>query len=155
MLPQLEEKIYSLVPELKCQCRKWKFYCAVIRKYNCSTCKKEWMHGNSWIPTFCSACAKEEWVCQFCGEAPEIHPHHWLPLLAEKHKWYWIWYDWQLLAYINDEYWYQPEITSFYWDFAWLWDAGEDTVTLPKYDFKKPLSEQSEEFRTWLLENIK
>ena len=94
-LPQLEEKIYSLVPELK--------YSMV----------------NQWI----------EWHFP-------IEIKHWLPLLVG-----WSITAWWLLFRVK------------MWD--WYERMEEVELTNIRYDFKKPLSEQSEELRAFLLENIK
>lgn len=134
-LPKLEEKIYSLVPELK----ELTFWCWV------KTYLWNWdreTHFRFVYKTYKSniiVCENNDddqvliWEHDYTIIGHEIFPHHWLPLL-EKHS---LTYYGHLMKWDN-------------------WDVNEATYKYLDiiYDFKKPLSEQSEELRQFLFDNL-
>ena len=134
-LPQLEEKIYSLVPELK-ELTPWCFI---------KTKKLEWTFKIIFIcPSWNLLCdslvrttttVERKNIIEIIGH--EIHPHHWLPLLKEKK---WCITAWWLFFKVKLSNWYDT--------------LDEVELTDIRYDFKKSFKDQSPEFHNFLILNI-
>lgn len=140
ILPQLEEKIYSLVPELK----ELTFWCEIQSHYETET---EWANYiwkylcsfDDWIKILYNG--NSMYVKQYKIIGHEIHPHHWLPLLWDMFSLSW---EWQIL---REKYF---DISETY---QWI-NYDEEWDELPKYDFKKSFKDQSPEFHEWLLSQL-